>query len=73
MEFCMEHGIDEEICVFANQLVDLPEEMIPKLLKDKRLKKYLADRTGFTLEELERIRKETENVCLEDKNRKDLR
>ncbi len=62
MKFCMEHGIDEEVCAFANRLVDLPEEMIPKLLKDDRLKEYLADRTDFTLEELERIREETEIV-----------
>ncbi len=62
MKFCMEHGIDRDVCDFANRLIDFPEEMIPKLLKDDRLKEYLADRTGFTLEELERIREETEIV-----------
>ena len=62
MEFCMEHGIDKEICDFANRLVDFPEEIIPNLLKDRKLKEYLAERLDLTLDELDRIVKETETI-----------
>lgn len=62
MRFCVKLDIDEEVCAFANRLVDFPEKMIPKLLKDGRLKEYLAKRSNFTLEELERIREETELI-----------
>jgi len=62
MRFCAKHGIDEEVCNFANRLVNFPEKMIPKLLKNRRLKEYLAKRSNFTLEELDIIAKETEIV-----------
>ncbi len=60
MGFCLEHGIDEEICDFANRLVDTPEEYVPKLLRNAKVRKYVSRRLNLSSEEIDAIVGDTE-------------
>jgi len=61
-KFCLEYGIDKEICDFANRLVDMPEEYILKFLKNPKVREYLSNRLNLNSEEIDAIVIETEIV-----------
>jgi len=58
----MRHGIEKDICDFANKLVDFPDEYVPKYLKDPVIREFISSRLNIPVEDVSRIAYETEMI-----------
>jgi hypothetical protein len=46
-KYCRDKNVDSDACKFANELIDNPEETLPAILQDERLRKHLYQIFGF--------------------------
>ncbi len=61
-KYCMEHGINENICNFANEIVDYPEKTIPKYLEDPVIREVVSHKLSIPIPMLNQIIQETIQV-----------